>query len=72
MEGLVAMSVLKEPRCHQPQNHNGVGAASEGCLGTEKVSITWWPWWTPSLWDQLGCPQWDREPMECLVTMSVL
>ena len=35
MEGLVAMSVLKGPRCHQPQCHNGVGAASEGCLGMD-------------------------------------
>ena len=62
VKGLVAMSVLKKPRCHQPQSHREGGAASEGCLGMDGVSITWWPWCCPLAghlpcgtdWDVLG------------------
>lgn len=35
MEGLVAMSVLKNPRYHQPQSQHGIRAVSEGCSGMD-------------------------------------
>jgi len=47
VEGLVAMNVLKGPRCHQPQSHNGTGAAPERCSGMDGVSIMWCPWCHP-------------------------
>lgn len=39
MEGLVAMSVLKGPRYHQPQSQHGIWAVSEGCSGMDGDSI---------------------------------